>query len=235
MDTEWVLKELRTFIQISTYAASSVVVGGATTNVPEANVIAQAEVVDQILRRVFPDWQQVVQVTTRRKWAQRREACIRALAKIERQEEITNALGEDAPDLNAAGMHPWVWSGARSLWQSGHFAEAVHAASMKVNAETQNLLGRRDISETDLFVQAFSDDPGRPSSPRLRLPGDDGGKTAKSQRRGVRMFAEGCYAAIRNPIAHDATDLAETEALERLAAFSILARWVEASTADLGD
>lgn len=235
MDTEWVLKELRTFIQISAYGASSVVMGGATTSVPEANIIAQAEVVDQILRRVFPDWQQVVQVTTRRKWTQRREACIRAVAKIERQEEIANALGEDAPDLNAAGMHPWVWSGAKSLWQSGHFAEAVHGASMKVNAETQNLIGRRDVSETDLLVQAFSDDPGRPGSPRLRLPGDDGGKTAKSQRRGVRMFAEGCYAAIRNPIAHDATDLGETEALERLAAFSILARWVEASRVDLGD
>jgi len=107
-------------------------------------------------------------------------------------------------------MHPWVWSGAKSLWQSGHLAEAVHAASVKVNAETQNRLGRRNTSEGDLFVQAFSDDPARPGAPRLRPHGDDDGKTSKSVRRGVRMFAEGCFAAIRNPIAHEQGDLSET-------------------------
>ena len=49
------------------------------------------------------------------------------------------------------------------------------------------------------------------------------------------MFAEGCFAAIRNPIAHETADLTETEALERVAAFSILARWVESSAVDRGD
>ncbi|MEU5215103.1 TIGR02391 family protein [Streptomyces sp. NPDC020807] len=37
----------------------------------------------------------------------------------------------------------WVWQGARALWQSGHFREAVTAAARKVNAETQNNVGRR--------------------------------------------------------------------------------------------
>jgi len=40
-------------------------------------------------------------------------------------------------------------------------------------------------------------------------------------------FAEGCYAALRNPPSHDPQDeLSEQEALEQLASFSVLARWV---------
>lgn len=64
----------------------------------------------------------------------------------------------------------------------------------------------------------------------LQLPGDDDGTTALSFRRGVRAFAEGCFAAIRNRASHDVQDeISEQEALEQLAAFSVLARWVEAS------
>jgi uncharacterized protein (TIGR02391 family) len=125
-------------------------------------------------------------------------------------------------------MHHWVWEGARSLWQSGHFGEAVEAAAKMLNAETQNKVGRRDLSETTLFQQCFSDDDPQSGKPRLRLPDDDG-RTARSVRRGIRAFAEGCFSAIRNPAAHDGADLSETDALERLAALSMLARWVAAS------
>ncbi|MDQ3153208.1 MAG: TIGR02391 family protein [Actinomycetota bacterium] len=146
---------------------------------------------------------------------------------LQRQEEVTSNLGEDAPQLNAAHLHPWIWYGARSLWQTRHYREAVHAASVKLNAETQNKLDRSDISETDLFNQAFSIDPPQPGSPRLRVIPDDGSKTFKSVHRGVRAFAEGCYAAIRNPISHVQGELTEDQALEQLAAFSVLARWVD--------
>ncbi len=119
---------------------------------------------------------------------------------------------------------------ARSLWQSGHYREAVTAASVKVNAETQNKLGRRDLSETALFQSAYSKDDAQPGQPRLRPPGDDGQKTALSVRRGVMALAEGCYAALRNPASHDPqSDLPEEEALEQLAAFSLVARYVDNS------
>ncbi|MCZ7537371.1 MAG: TIGR02391 family protein [Acidimicrobiia bacterium] len=43
-----------------------------------------------------------------------------------------------------------------------------------------------------------------------------------------RAFAEGLYAAIRNPGMHVPTDGGEEQlALEQLAAFSLLARWVD--------
>jgi hypothetical protein len=47
----------------------------------------------------------------------------------------------------------------------------------------------------------------------------------------VAALAEGCFAAIRNPASHDALDeLPEQEALEQLAALSVLARLVDSST-----
>ena len=78
--------------------------------------------------------------------------------------------------------------------------------------------------------QCFSDDEPQTGKPRLRLPDDDGGRTAQSVRRGIRAFAEGCFAAIRNPTAHDGGEMSETDALERLAALSMLAKWVDQAT-----
>ncbi|MGW2478143.1 TIGR02391 family protein [Streptomyces sp. NPDC001665] len=48
-------------------------------------------------------------------------------------------------------------------------------------------------------------------------------------QRGAAAFAEGCYAALRNPNSHEdgLPELPEHQALEQLAAFSVLARWVE--------
>jgi hypothetical protein len=84
---------------------------------------------------------------------------------------------------------------------------------VKVNAETQNKLSVRDQSETALFQMAFSHDEPAAGKPRVRLPEDDGGKTALSVRRGMMVFAEGCYAAIRNPASHDPQEeLSEQEA-----------------------
>ena len=101
-------------------------------------------------------------------------------------------------------------------------------AAIRINAEAQAKLDRRDASETALFNQAFSLDPPGPDAARLRLSEHDGSKTYENRHRGARAFAEGLYSAIRNPGMHDgAGELAEQGALERPAAFSILARWVD--------
>ena len=59
---------------------------------------------------------------------------------------------------------------------------------------------------------------------------DDGAKTFTSLHRGIRSFADGCYAAIRNPLSHTEGDLPEDQALEQLAALSVLVRWVDTAT-----
>ena len=59
---------------------------------------------------------------------------------------------------------------------------------------------------------------------------DDGSKTYQNLHRGARAFADGLYTAIRNPGMHmpTVTDGGEEQlALEQLAAFSLLARWVD--------
>ena len=103
-------------------------------------------------------------------------------------------------------------------------------AAIRINAETQAKLGRMDVSETALFNEAFSLDEPKEGAPRLRLAEDDGGKTYQNLHRGARAFADGLYTAIRNPGMHKPQESEGGEeqlALEQLAAFSLLARWVE--------
>jgi uncharacterized protein (TIGR02391 family) len=198
------------------------------TSAPDDVLIEAAEIVEPILDRVIPKWRTDVPADETGRWQQHREAAQRALVNLRRGAELREKLGDNAPTLNAGHLHPWVWEGARSMWQSGHFRQAVVDAAKRINAEAQNKLGTRALSETDLTNQAFSDDPPKPDRPRLRLPEDDDGKTARSVRRGIRAYAEGCFAAIRNPAAHDdLQEMPQDEALEQLAALSVLARWIE--------
>lgn len=200
-------------------------------------IVASAQVVEQILDRVLPRWRTEVpddRNTSVNRWCQHREAVQRADAVLLRDVEVRERLGDDAPQLSAGAMHRWVWDGARSLWRSGHFREAVTAAARKVNAEMQNKVARRDVSETALFQSVFSKDAAKPGQPRLRLLADDNSDTFRSVHRGAMSFAEGCFAGIRNPNSHEdgLPELPEHEALEQLAAFSVLARWVDRAAVD---
>ncbi len=189
-----------------------------------------AHVVEQILDRSVVGWTALDVSLRRSRWARHREAAIRGREAIAREDEIRENLGENAPELSAARLHPWVWGGAKSLWQSGHYREAVEGAIKKLNAETQNKVGRRDVSETDLFKQAFTLDAPTAGKTRLRRIRPEASDTYKSIQRGAMTFAEGVFAGIRNPLSHEADqELSEQEALEYLAALSVLARWVDAS------
>lgn len=200
-------------------------------------IVASAQIVEQILDRVLPQWRAQVpddRNETVNSWCQHREAAQRADAVLLRDAEVRERLGDDAPQLSAAAMHRWVWDGAESLWRSGHFREAVTAAARKVNAETQNKVARRDVSETALVQSVFSKDGAKPGQPRLRLMADDSSDIFRSVHRGAMSFAEGCFAGIRNPNSHEdgLPELSEHEALEQLAAFSVLARWVDSAALD---
>lgn len=241
INVEWALGELDKFIQQTVLTNNSRSGGGMTvithrssTAAPDAEVTKQAQVIEKILDRVVPGWRTDIELRKSNRWTRHREAAIRAKAELERQEEIRKNLGDDAPEISAANLHPWVWSGAQSLWRSGHYRSAVEDAAKKLNAETQNKLGRPDVSETDLFKQAFSLDSPAPGKPRLRRMMDDGSDTYKSMQRGAMALAEGFYAGIRNPFNHeDPRDIDEQIGLEYLAALSVLARWVDESTLEV--
>lgn len=236
MDTDWADSRLANFLSLAElYRPASprgvVNASGRLSNRgDQAAIVESAQFAEQILERLIPDWKTSVPATENNrvnKWSQHIEAVRRARVVLKHQAEIDEKLGDNAPQIRASQLHPWIWDGARSLWKSGHFREAVQAASIKVNAEAQNRLGRTDVAEKELFDQAFTTDPPAPGKARLRLMRDDQSKTYKSVHRGAQCYAEGFYAAIRNPISHTLGDLTEEEALEQLAALSLLARWVD--------
>ena len=113
-----------------------------------------------------------------------------------------------------------------------HYHQAVMQAAIRINAEAQAKLARMDLSETSLFNQAFSLDPAKPGASRLRLMADDGSQPIPTAP-GARAFAEGLYAAIRNPGVHTVSSGDDEQlAMEQLAAFSLLARWVDAAAVE---
>lgn len=242
LNVAWAIGELDKFIQQTVMTNNSrsgpgyvSISNKSSTAVPDGQVAEQAQVVEKIFDRVIPGWRSEIELRSSNRWTRHREAAIRTKAELERQEEIRENLGDDAPELSAANLHPWIWGGAASLWKSGHYREAVEGAIRKLNAEAQNKLGRRDVSETDLFNQAFSEQSATAKNPRLHRMPDDGSKTFRSVQRGARVFAEGVFAGIRNPLAHEVNqEMPEQQALEYLASLSVLARWVDESTLEVG-
>src|SRR5207237_1367290 len=84
-----------------------------------------------------------------------------------------------------------------------------------------------DISDDDLRNQAWSLDAPKADRPRLRMPGDRGTPTWKSQQQGAGGMGRGCWLGIRNVVAHSVDAPDRQVALEHLACLSTLARWID--------
>lgn len=137
------------------------------------------------------------------------------------------ALALAAPDLDPAQFHPLVWAAAQRLWNDGHRREAIAAAAEAVTSQMKHLTARNDASDTSLWQQAFSKEEPTVGKPRLRWPGDLADQDVKTMNEGLRQFAPGANMIIRNPATHKAEDLSLQQGLERLAALSLLAHFVD--------
>lgn len=231
LDVEWSLGEIDAFLRVTAQTVpntgNGVVYFGTVMRGPRTEADERSHVVEQILDRALPRWDQG-RPEKDKDYSWLRSQASRVRAALERRAELAERLGDSAPDMDAGQLHPWAWENGASYWRTGHFHQAVMQAAIRVNAETQAKLGRMDVSETALFNEAFSLEEPKPGKSRLRLARDDGGSTYKNLHRGARAFAEGLYAAIRNPGMHQPGDVKhEHLALEQLAAFSLLARWVD--------
>jgi uncharacterized protein (TIGR02391 family) len=239
---QWAMQKLSTFIEASEKVyipPPSTIVSSGTyrTKSQDDEVVRQWAVVERILIRYLPDWQARVQQSDGYahrgyRWREQREAALICQSAIQAEAEIQQHLADTGPVLTAAGMHPWVWEAARPAWNAGNFDDAVDAAARNVNSRLRTKMGRRDIGEGDLIAQAFSDKPGDQQNPRLRLalPEHLGSKTVTSVYAGISAFGKGLFQAVRNPLAHEepgAMASSDREALESLAAFSLLARWID--------
>ncbi|MCY3618189.1 MAG: hypothetical protein OXH29_12220 [bacterium] len=170
---------------------------------------------------------------------------LRLIGILERQADYQQIFGPEGPTLAADRLHSWVWSAAANLWDDGHHIAAVDAAFKKVELQTQQKLrASKRRSGADLYAQAFSLDDPKPDTPRLRIPHIDRAEaqeTWNSAHEGAMHVGMGCAKGIRNPLAHPSEDTSETgedekqEALEQLAALSVLARWVDECDVDRAD
>jgi hypothetical protein len=163
-----------------------------------------------------------------------RPLVLRAIGIHELGEEAHRRMRPDSPDLVADQFHPWVWEAAAPLWYARSRQEAVHAAARSVNARMQQKRGHHDKSDAALCRELFSLDPPAPGRPRLRFGGyTRTDRTWRSRQQGAMDFGAGCFEGIRNLAAHvHGLDLSEQVALEQLAAFSLLARWIEECTVE---
>ena len=206
-----------------------------TASLPQcgrARALELTERVRPILDGLYPNWRAENADDSDFEFAAQRDACERLLSRIASHTEINSMLaGLDAsPRLSANQLHDLVWRAASAQWSTGHLHEAVLAASKAVNSMLQSKLGRRDVSDVKLVREAFAEGDPVTGRPRLRFLSIDDDQTRESMRQGVMAFGAGCFQAIRNPVGHlpnEENELAEQEALERLSALSLLARWID--------
>lgn len=201
------------------------------------DVISRMPIIESIADRAWPEWRNHLRPRQSFSWEYDPLLQIAKQLRVVliRKEELDRNFGDTGPTLSASTMHTGVWDAAKNLWRNGHFGEAVNAAARSVNARLQDKVNRRDISEVKLVSECFSLEPPKPGVPRLRLMSNDGSDTYKNLHAGALAFGQGCFKAIRNVLAHEYGPLAEPpeeEALHYLAAFSILARWIDQATVE---
>ncbi len=155
------------------------------------------------------------------------QECKYALGKLRSEAETEAILGSSAPAMSADAFHPLIWGAASRRWAVDHYSDAVQRAATFLNAHIQDLVGRHDVSDTELMREVFSTAEPVPGKRRLRWPGDPNDLTVRSMRVGILNLAQGAFAAIRNPATHATEEVARQEALEQLATLSMLARWID--------
>jgi hypothetical protein len=235
MNVEWCLEQLRRMREALTFEVKTGSIVGSSYHVYNASDVelhAQAQVVDQILDRVVPQWKEhkpADPTAGKPKWRHHRRWVEQAIAALERQEEVDAHLGSQAPQIAVDQFHPWVWESAKIAWEAGSYGDGVRAAARAISAKARQKLGRRDLGEWKLLTQAFDTKAPAPGHPRFRLTPDDGSDTFVSLHQGAAALARGLYQAVRNPANHEDADseLEEHRAVEALAAFSMLARFVD--------
>lgn len=150
-----------------------------------------------------------------------------ALGKLRTDAETRAILGSSAPTMKAHALHPLIWNAASKRWDAGHYGDAVQRAASFLNANVQDMTGRRDVSDSELMREVFSLAAPALNKPRLWWPGYDSDLSVKSMRVGILNMSQGVFSAIRNPATHSTQDMERQEALEQLATLSILARWID--------
>ena len=185
-----------------------------------------------IAARIDPDSVEQMRAAgqTAWRWSNAYGATNRLIGILEKHEEHERILGPAGPALAPTQLHPWVWHAAADLWDGGHHAQAVEDAFKSVERRTQVKVGHLNLSGKKLYSQSFSTKEPTSGMSRLRFPDTDQSEqkdTWTSAHEGAMHLGMACAQGIRNLRAHPSSDITKQEALEQLAALSVLARWVD--------
>ena len=174
------------------------------------------------------------------RWASAMEVTERLIGRLRDLDVRSEIFGPRGPSLAASQLHPWVWNATVDRWDSGHWTDAVDAAARAVEELTQQKTNLSSLSGPDLYSKAFSTEPPEPGRSRLRFSAipekSEDGKTSRkwtSAHEGAGAFGRGCAQGIRNMHAHGTSELSEQQAIEYLAALSVLARWVDSAVVEV--
>lgn len=235
MDNDWTIEQLQQFINMtgpSPVGRGGYVDGWYQTAADRDDILATLGVVRSILDDTTPGWERAHLVQSDKEFGQMRDAALEAQALLTRADEIAAHFDPPAPALSVDTLHPWVWEPAKPHWRSPHYRVAVREAATGVDLRLQDLVGRRDVSATDLVNQCLSGSGPQPGKPKLRVPDQVNDETTKSVQAGLLALGQACFLLLRNRATHSLADMSEPEALEHLAALSLFARTVQTCTVE---
>lgn len=148
--------------------------------------------------------------------------------------ESEAAAESSLPGFAPSQLHPLIWGAAAAHWTTHQYRVAVREAAEALTVDWKSRLGRNDVDDTVFWQETLS--AGEPSAkrPKLAWPGEPADKTVKSMRGGLAPLAKslndlatGLNLTVRNITTHTRQEISEQEALERLAAYSYLARLLD--------
>jgi uncharacterized protein (TIGR02391 family) len=125
--------------------------------------------------------------------------------------------------LATLDLHPEIERAVSTLFQNGHYANAVEDACKVLDGLVKIRSGKFDLSGTDLMQTVFS-----PKSPALAFNPLQS-ESDKSEQQGMMFLYAGAMLALRNPRAHEIVEDDPGKALELIAFLSFLAKSLDSA------
>ncbi len=139
------------------------------------------------------------------------------------QVPLDQAMAAALPSLSVDELYGPIARAAGELMAAEHFDSAVRAAVLAFRDLLREQSGRYDLDGVELAGAALGG-----KNPPI-VVADLSTPEGRNEQDGWRMMAQGCFAAIRNPVAHRGVYRERASAMEALATMSFVASWVAAN------
>lgn len=134
---------------------------------------------------------------------------------------VIDEPSRDVPALTAEELHPLLRAAAARLLDDRHYDQAVFAGALAMRDALRERSGLHALDGYDLAGAALGGD-----TPRVAVA-DLSTTTGQNEQRGLRLMAQGCFLALRNPLAHERNIHQDRiSAMEALAVMSLVTRRV---------